>query len=63
MIQTAQIEFEYLMTFHADLAPAHAIDAGSRIVNVRDQTSGAGHMRLAGTNIIHREQDQNRRTT
>jgi Protein of unknown function (DUF3237) len=34
MVQTAQIEFEYLMTVHGILAPAHAIDAGSRIVNV-----------------------------
>jgi hypothetical protein len=35
MAQTAQIEFEYLMTVHADLDPPHLIDAGSRIVNVR----------------------------
>jgi Protein of unknown function (DUF3237) len=34
MAQTVQIDLEYLMTLHADLAPAHAIDAGSRIVNV-----------------------------
>ena len=34
MVQTAQIEFEYLMTVHANLAPAHNIDTGSRIVNV-----------------------------
>jgi hypothetical protein len=35
MAQTAQIELEYLMTFHADLDPPHLVDAGSRIVNVR----------------------------
>jgi hypothetical protein len=34
MPQIAQIELEYLMTVHADLAPAHIVDAGSRIVNV-----------------------------
>jgi hypothetical protein len=34
MAQTAQIELEYLMTLHADLAPPLAVDTGSRIVNV-----------------------------
>jgi hypothetical protein len=34
MPQSAQIELEYLMTVHADLAASHVIDAGSRIVNV-----------------------------
>jgi hypothetical protein len=34
MVQTAQIEFEYLMTVHADLAPAHAIP---------ERTSSAGN--------------------
>jgi hypothetical protein len=34
MARTAQIELEYLMTVHADLAPPHLIDSGSRIVNV-----------------------------
>jgi hypothetical protein len=36
MPQTAQIGLEYLMTAHADLDPPHLIDAGSRIVNVRE---------------------------
>ena len=35
MPQTAKIELEYMMTVHADLAPPHLIDTGSRIVNVR----------------------------
>jgi hypothetical protein len=34
MPQTAQIELEYLMTVYADLAVAHVIDAGSRIVKL-----------------------------
>jgi hypothetical protein len=35
MPQTAPIELEYLMTIHADLAPPHLVDSGSRIVNVK----------------------------
>jgi len=34
MPETAQIELEYLMTVHADLAVSHVIDTGSRIVHV-----------------------------
>ena len=35
MAQTTQIEFEYLMTVHAELGPPQLVDTGSRIVNVR----------------------------